>query len=544
VKLYLAPVLAISLSACALAGDPEALLPPVSSSDAAAGFVPDAAPAVADAAAPPSLPDATSAASADAGPVLVPGVGMRYAPPAPSSCGHRDDTPILPEESSGATPADEFFKRGLDLEENGGLDPSRVLTDADTVALGAAVIDPPLVVLTLLDSDGDCLADVAEARAGTDPRNPDTDGDGWFDGPCNERRKLVLTHVKAYDEQEDIGDDELYLVADDVRHPQSDLDAVWDFDDGQEMSTAWTLATRARGTGDRPLALVRVEGWEDDFEIIGDWSVDDLLFDFTVDLGAYAHDATFSRRLSGDDDYDYELTFRVDIERFADPTPTADGDGDGDGIRESSEARVSRDLGGIADPARKEVFVEVDWMRGHALRTQGKRMVVTQLHRNGIHLVLHRDEELPVDGCLTVPEARALYASHFGFKGLGAFRYAVIGEELWNDRSGVAWGDVFLVDDSTWWINNWILPQAGTFIHELGHTLGLTQDVFHLIDTVAWFSYDSAMNYLYQATKVDYSSSGDGGDSSDHDDWAVVDPAHALRWSFALTTSKETGSCR
>jgi hypothetical protein len=52
------------------------------------------------------------------------------------------------------------------------------------------------------------------------------------------------------------------------------------------------------------------------------------------------------------------------------------------------------------------------------------------------------------------------------------------------------------------------------------------------------------MNYLYQATKVDYSHDGAGGDSNDHDDWAVVDPAYALRWSFALTKSNETGPCQ
>ena len=183
-------------------------------------------------------------------------------------------------------------------------------------------------------------------------------------------------------------------------------------------------------------------------------------------------------------------------------------------------------------------------MRGHALRTEGKRQVVTQYRRHGMALHIFRDDELAVDSCLTVPEAKTLYADRFDHKEYGAFRYAIIGEELWNARSGVAWGDWFFVDDSTWWINGWILPQAATFIHELGHTVSLTKDKYERIDSVAWLTYDSAMNYLFQATKVDYSSDGFGGESNDHDDWAEVEPAYGIRFSFALVKSTETGSCR
>ncbi len=528
------PVLLVSAVAAGCVPEDPALAP---SGDARA---PDAAPAVSR----PPPPDAAPP-EPDAGPTLVPGIGVRFEPPAPAGCVDKTETPILPDEDDGEAAPDEWSKRSLfDLEENGGLDPARVLRDDDPVALGEIVIVTPPVLVLPLDPDRDCLATADELRLGTDPNNPDTDGDGWFDGPCNERRKLILVRIHARDEQEDFGDDELYLVADDLRHPRGDLDDVWDFDDGDSMTTSWLLAQRVRGTGDARLALVRVEGWEDDFELLNTWTPDDLLFELTVDLGAHAHGTILTERRAGDDDYDYELTLRVDVERFADPSPLeADVDGDGDGIVESDEARVARDLGGLADPERPDVLVEVDWMRGHALRTQAKRQVVTQLARNGLTLTLLRDDELPVDGCVTVPEARRLYLDHFDHKGYGAFRYAVIGEELWNDASGVAWGDIFFVDDSTWWINGWVLPQAGTFIHELGHTMGLTNRVFHLIDSIAWFSYDSAMNYLYQATKVDYSHDGGGGSSWDHDDWSVVDPAYALKWSFGLVTSQETGAC-
>jgi hypothetical protein len=548
VKLRWSFVLASGLAAgCAMGeleeGPPTGPAPAVQPL-ADAGPAPEVA--LRDAAAPDaSRPDA---ATPDAEPawIEVPGVGLRMAPTEATRCGDRHDQPILPEEAASA-PA--WGKRAFyELEESGGLDPGVVLRDDDRSATGDAIIPTTRAVPALagaLDPDGDCLSTADELLLGTDPANPDTDGDGWFDGPCNERRKLILVRIQAHDEQEDFGDDEFYLVVDDVRHPQRDLDDYWDFDHGDVMNTSWLLATRVRGVSTPGLARVRVEGWEDDPEIFNTWTVDDLLFVGDIDLGAYGHGETFTRRfIDPGNDYDYELTFRVDIETFADPSPLdAHADRDGDGISERDEARVTADLGGLADPERPDLFVEVDWMRGHPLRTQAKRQVVTQLFRNGVNLTILRDQELPLDRCLTVPDARRLYADHFDRKGFGAYRYAIIGERIWNDASGVAWGDLFIVDDSTWWINGWVLPQAATFLHELGHTLGLNNRVFRLIDTTAWFSYDSAMNYLYQATKVDFSHDGAGGSSFDHDDWAVVDPAYALKWSFGLVTSDDVGAC-
>ena len=81
------------------------------------------------------------------------------------------------------------------------------------------------------------------------------------------------------------------------------------------------------------------------------------------------------------------------------------------------------------------------------------------------------------------------------------------------------------------------------FLVYLGHTLGLTQDVYAGIDTLAWFSYYSCMNYTFQATLVDYSDEGQGGDSQDHNDWAVVDPAYGLQYSFGLSTTQNDGIC-
>lgn len=466
------------------------------------------------------------------------------AAPEASTCAPRDAAPPS---------AEELTARGLDLgfrpraadpgEEDGGL----VLPDRSATLAPAApslVAGPTPGFATVGDSDGDCLPDKTEVLLGTSPTNPDTDGDGWFDGPCNERRRLVLTQIKAYDEEEDIGEDELYLVADDRRFPtDASLDGYWEFDDGEVQTFALTLAQRVRGkntTG--ALATVQVEGFDDDAEVVNTWWADDGLFDMTLNLGAYAPGQSFSVRRTMED-WDYLLTFRVDVDRFADPTPKSDGDSDQDGIKDSAEYAVSRDLGGIADPTRAEVLVELDAMAGHALETRARRLVTTRLAVHGLTLEVRPDETLGVDSCLTRTEARALFDQHFGLKGTHAFRYAVMTEVIWNDASGVAIGDTFFMDDSTWWIDGGVLPQAGTFIHELGHTLGLTKSLFALIDTIASPTYDSAMNYFWQPSKVDYSDSGAGGKTNDFDDWSAVKPARGLAASFGSTSVADDGVC-
>ncbi len=450
--------------------------------------------------------------------------------------------------------AEELLARGVDIgftgrpADPGERDGGMPFVDRPTeLAPAAPSLDRPALMNAAIvgDGDGDCLPDVDEAAKGTSKTNPDSDGDGWFDGPCNERRKLVLVSIIAHDEQEDIGDDELYVVVGDRRFPTTNnLDGYWNFDDGQSRLLRTTVATRVRGTNTTgQLAGARIEGWEDDVEVVNTWWVDDLLWETTVNLGAYSSGQTFRVRRTGNGS-DYELTLRVDIERFADPTPTQDGDSDLDGIKDAAEFQVSKDLGGIADPTRKDVLVELDWMADHAFETRARRLVTTRLASQGLTLQVRPGEQLPRDECLTRSEARALYDQHFKAKGYKAFRYAVMTEVLWNDASGLAVGDTFFVDDSTGWIAGRVRPQAGTFIHELGHTLGLISSVFPLIDSIASPSYDSAMNYFWQPTRVDFSHDGAGGTANDHDDWAAVRPAYGLRSSFGSSMTADDGVCR
>ena len=463
-----------------------------------------------------------------------------------SSCPSKDQHPLLRHDHEKAGFVAGQTKRTVDPdEESGGLDQAILLPKKDDITLGKELspivaskvnantdVDGVTIVvpfpILLLDADEDCLSNLMELYLGTDPLDPDTDGDGWYDGGCNERRKLVLKKIKAYDEQEDSGDDELYVVADDTRYPHDDLDDYWDFNHGDSKSMSRTIATRTRGhnhTGG--LQVVSVQIWEDDVETWNEWLVDDLLGKDIVDLGDYEHGDTFKLRFE-EDDWDYELSFEVRIGYFADPDPLGDSDDDGDGISEAAEYHVCKNLGGMADPERSDIFIEVDSMGNRGLYTQAKKLVTTRYHMHDVKVKIYRDDSISTDHCLTVPEARGLYNTHFDKRNYNAFRYAVIGEELWNNASGVAWYDAFFVDDSTSWIHDDVLAQTATFIHELGHTVSLRHPdnpgddgpgTYEGIDTVAWLSYFSAMNYTYQPTVVDYSDEGEGGDQpvSDQD---------------------------
>lgn len=394
------------------------------------------------------------------------------------------------------------------------------------------------------DQDGDGLLDLIEEAFGTSPTNPDSDGDGWFDGPTNERRVLFLTRVRAHDEQEDAGKDEFYLTIDDARYPQSDLDDYWSLNHGDTKNLNLRVAQRVQGKNlGESLEKVVIKGWEDDFQTTNTWSVDDYLLGFEVDVLAYDHGDTFSVRKTYSD-WDYTLSFRVEVETFSDPSPLdASGDVDLDGIEERYEFALSKDFGGLADPERIEIFVELDWMSGHGLKTAAKRLVTTSFSRQGFALRIMRNGVVSTDGCLTRTEAIQLNKDHFSYSDYHAFRYGVMSETLWVNASGVNVSDTFFVDDDTWWIDGGTLAQAGTFIHELGHTMGLVQEVFHLIDQSSWFSYPSSMNYFYQPYQVDFSDSGSGGTSNNHDDWAAVDVAKGLKYSFSKSKKANDGVC-
>ena len=491
----------------------------------------------------------------------------------PSECAGEVDVPRLRADIEAEGEGPSVTRRSPDPEEvDWSLDQRLVMAPVDRWQRGEALrpveprydearLAPPdeamaydgsELVLVWLDSDGDCLLDYQEQQVGTDPNNPDTDHDGWFDGPCNERRRLILERVACHQDQE--SRDEFYVIADDVRYPNSDLDDYWQTNDGDSHAHNLTVATRVRGKdsywGFKP---IRIEGWEDDYEFWNDWTADDLLGFGDVDLGAYGDGQKLTIRMrrggSCNSCWDYTLTFRVEIDYFADPLPRQNGDKDRDGIKDRSEWYVATFDGGIAHPDRKDVFIEVDAMQGHALHINAKRLVTTQYFRHGYNMFIERDDVLPVDSCLTAPEAHQLYNAHFRHEFFRSHRYALITDDFWRGRSGANMNDMFIVCDSWWWIDGNILAQAGTFIHELGHSMSLRGHsptanggvgYFEGIDDQYWPSYYSAMNYTWQSVLVDYS---DDSGWLEHDDWRDMTPSWGLAFQFRQNGVSDTGIC-
>jgi hypothetical protein len=230
-----------------------------------------------------------------------------------------------------------------------------------------------------------------------------------------------------------------------------------------------------------------------------------------------------------------------------------DSDGDGlwdhwerNGIRLGSEGGVVMDLPGWgANPLHKDLFVEVDAMDGRAPFPQAISNVVDAFKQAPADLVNNPDGQpgiklhvtlsdtnvpLAVWGANVWEEYDLIKTNYFGTAAersrtnewplikkarAQVFRYCVFAHNQiapTNSTSGRAEivGNDFMVT-----LGNWLPPggdtnqQAGTFMHELGHTLGLRHGGADNLNYTQ--NYYSVMNYLWQTPhaglvwRLDYS---------------------------------------
>lgn len=359
-----------------------------------------------------------------------------------------------------------------------------------------------------VDSDGDGLPDLYETQTGTNPNDPDTDHDGWADGR-NRRSYLVLTKIRCIDEQEDIGSDELYLTAEDVRYPASfDLNGYWAMNDGTQRSPGVIIDVRTLPKTAPPGSYrTRLRLRESDLTIL-ERPTDDTFETFELE---WNEDGTATHTYESDDAH-YVLTFRWFTLNFRDPNPTENVDGDHDGFKEDVEARLSiqdatvqpQDASGnlirvpgydgLADPERRELWVEIDASGSdQAFLFDAKQMVASQFAYHGVTPrfddgYLGGGQILDYVETWTPTDLDANRNNDTRFsphrRSLSHFRYALVvdvleGGEGFFGQASFNCPPCELIFRGVPLLGQTLIAQAQPifFMHELGHTLGLCHRV-------------------------------------------------------------------
>ena len=339
------------------------------------------------------------------------------------------------------------------------------------------------------DQDGDGLPDLYEDITGTNPLDDDSDDDGWADGR-NRRVLLILDRIECIDENEDVGSDEIFLVAMDVRHPRKvSLDGYWAMDDNSIVFPGMIVDSRLvpRETpGSPPLAFkTHMRLRESDFEFF-ESPTDDTYRIFDV---LWSSTGTQTVEHNADDAH-YLLTFRA-VETFAqDPSPNdPNADSDKDGLRDSTEFQLSTQqpsvqvarvegYDGLADPSRRDLFVEIDFVTTARMPFDAKQAVASQFDNQGIRPrfddgYFGGGGEVIADGqsVVRIEDLENTYRpQHSASVRTGEYRYGLFSEETAGEgSSGNARGTGFIVARET------MLGEFSAIVlmHEIGHTLDL-----------------------------------------------------------------------
>jgi hypothetical protein len=344
--------------------------------------------------------------------------------------------------------------------------------------------------------DDDGLSTTEELLGPTDPTVADTDGDGLDDG--REVHEYGTFPVESDTDGDGLTDGEEVARGTDPALADTDADGL---DDDAELNEHPTNPTESDTDGDGLDAAVAVND------------------DPTVPSGA-----------DSDDD---GLADGPEVrEHGTDPT---DSDTDGDGFRDGIEVRGESAVA-AADPLRKDVFLELDYMRGTTAPEEKLEKVERAFENAPVQnpdgsegISLHiRVSDSPVERSqsTSLSEYRnTYYEAAYDTRGRGYF-HALVVHEVPDGRSGRRVGitstgiDGMLVEDRPSRVR-----VAKTVMHELGHNLGLHPDTHRGIDSYAVQpnGYPSVMNYHRLGLCDCHYDYSDGSHSpADFDDWGYI----------------------
>ncbi len=256
---------------------------------------------------------------------------------------------------------------------------------------------------------------------------------------------------------------------------------------------------------------------------------------------------TFSNDTDGDGcKDDWEVRWGYDPQRRDDHY---DLDPDGDGLSNVEEC-IAEKWG--ANPFRKDIFIEMDWMKDdYKLKERYKKKLLEVFDNHNI--TLHIDdgcmgggEKVEMKKILSYPDLIDIYWDHFlnnnpNNQRKGIFRYVLLCHDMPGKIAGgfcfVGWNTIDSYTVAVGY-NRRQLPRfwadfvtATVIMHELGHTMGLFYRKFEGIDnyscqnllpgTWKFRNYKSCMNYFYTWFLLDYSNGKNG--RKDFDDWSNLD---------------------
>lgn len=216
----------------------------------------------------------------------------------------------------------------------------------------------------------------------------------------------------------------------------------------------------------------------------------------------------------------------TEVSRYETDPTRADTDGDGlaDGVEASTDPAMS-----AADPAKFDVFVELDYMDGERPSDEALDLLVESYAdapvenpdgSTGIALHVVVDDALPRESGTSFPERNRMMREHMDYDGKG-YHYGVAVVDAAHGSKDVYGFSSIGGNNGAMVVEQFDRPQsqANHLMHELGHSVGLGSSTFRGIDSVDmdYAEFSSVMNYNSGRDVLGYS------EGEPFDEWAYIE---------------------